>query len=240
MNKKFLSANTLKYIAVIAMTIDHIAFMFVSPESLIYFIMRFIGRLTAPIMSFFIAEGFVDTKNFKKYFLRMLTFAIISQPFYFVMIFRRTPQNTTEFLMNLNVMFNFCTSLIMLKIVSGKLRTEKKILLSGICFMLSDLCDWSIVIPAWVLIFFFFRNSKFRTMLFISVSVVLVTLKYLPTYNGFAEFSYQYGVLIATVLITLYNGKRSEKHIKINRWFFYTYYPLHIAVLEILLFIIIK
>ena len=240
MNKKFLSANTLKYIAVIAMTIDHIAFMFVSPESLIYFIMRFIGRLTAPIMSFFIAEGFVHTKNFKKYFLRMLTFAIISQPFYFVMIFRRTPQNTTEFLMNLNVMFNFCTSLIMLKIVSGKLRTEKKILLSGICFMLSDLCDWSIMIPAWVLIFFFFRNSKFRTALFISVSAVLVTLKYLPTYNSFAEFSYQYGVLMATVLITLYNGKRSENHIKINRWFFYAYYPLHIAVLEILFFIIIK
>ena len=136
-------------------------------------------------------------------------------------------------------MFNFCTSLILLKIVSRKLRTEKKILLSGICFMFSDLCDWSIVIPAWVLIFFFFRNSKFRTMLFISVSVVLVTLKYLPTYNSFAEFSYQYGVLMAILLIALYNGRRSEKHRKINRWFFYIYYPLHIAVIEILFFSIL-
>lgn len=222
------------------MTIDHIAFLFVSLDSPLYFVMRLFGRLTAPIMSFFIVEGFFHTKNYKKYFLRMLVFAIISQPFYFVMIFRRTPRNTTEFLMNLNVMFNFCTSLIMLKIVYGKLRTEKKILLSGVCFMLSDLCDWSIMIPAWVLIFFFFRNSKFRTVLFISVSIVIITLKYLPMYTSFAEFSYQYGVVLATVLITLYNGKRSENHIKINRWFFYVYYPLHIAVLEVLFFIIIK
>lgn len=144
----------------------------------------------------------------------MLAFAIISQPFYFVMIFRQTPQNTAEFVMNLNVMFNFCISLIMLKIVSGKLHTEKKILLSGICFMFSDLCDWSIVIPAWVLIFFFFRNSKFRMVLFIGVSVALVTLKYLPMYNSFAEFSYQYGVILATFLIALYNGKRSENYSK--------------------------
>ncbi|MDE5835057.1 MAG: conjugal transfer protein TraX, partial [Ruminococcus sp.] len=229
MDKKFLSATTLKYIAVIAMTIDHIAFMFVSPESSVYFVMRLFGRLTAPIMSFFIVEGFLHTKNYKKYFLRMFAFGIISQPFYFVMIFLRTPQNATEFFMNLNVMFNFCISLILLKIVSGKLHTEKKIFLSGICFMLSDLCDWSIMIPAWVLIFFFFRNSKFRTMLFISISVVLITLKFLPMYNSFTEFSYQYGVLIATILIALYNGRRSEKHGKINRWFFYIYYPLHIA-----------
>ena len=168
----------------------------------------------------------------------MFAFAIISQPFYFVMIFRNTPQNTTEFLMNLNVMFNFCISLIMLKVVSSKLRTEKKILLSGICFMLSDLCDWSIMIPAWVLIFFFFRNSKFRTVIFTSVSVVLITLKYFPMYNNFAEFSYQYGVLMATVLIALYNGRRSEKFRELNRWFFYIYYPLHIAVIEILLILI--
>lgn len=230
----------MKYIAVLAMTVDHVAFMFLTPESPLYFMMRLIGRLTAPIMSFFIVEGFVHTKNYKKYFFRIFTFAIISQPFYFIMVFRRTPQNTAEFFMHLNVMFNFCVSLIMLKIVSGKLHTEKKIFLSGICFMLADLCDWSFIIPAWVLIFFFFRNSnKTKIMLFIGVSIALMTLKYLPMHNSFAEFSYQYGVLLAIVPIALYNGKRSEKHRKINRWFFYIYYPLHIAVIEIFFFSIV-
>ena len=162
----------------------------------------------------------------------MFAFAIISQPFYFIMIFRRTPQNTAEFLMHLNVMFNFCVSLIMLKIVSGKLRTEKKIFLSGICFIFADLCDWSFIIPAWVLIFFFFRNStKIRTLLFISMSVILMILKNLEIYN--------IGVIMAIVLIAMYNGKRSEKHRKINCWFFYIYYPLHIAVIEIFFFSIV-
>ena len=238
MDEKFLSANTLKYIAVIAMTIDHVAFTFVPHESPVYFVMRLFGRLTAPIMSFFIVEGFLHTKNYRKYFLRMFVFGIISQPFYFVMIFRHTPKNIAEFFMNLNVMFNFCISLILLKIVSGKLRTEKKIFLSRMCVMFSDLCDWSIMIPAWVLIFFFFRNSKFRTGLFISVSVVLITLKFLPMYNSFTEFSYQYGVLMTTVLISLYNGRRSQRFRKFNRWFFYVYYPLHIAVIDILLILI--
>ncbi|MDE5621340.1 MAG: conjugal transfer protein TraX, partial [Ruminococcus sp.] len=232
MNKKILSATAVKYIAVLAMTIDYVAFMFVPPESLLYFMMRLIGRLTAPIMSFFIVEGFIHTRNYKKYFFRMFAFAIISQPFYFIMIFRRTPQNTSEFLMHLNVMFNFCVSLIMLKIVSGKLRTEKKIFLSGICFMLADLCDWSFIIPVWVLIFFFFRNStKIRTLLFISMSVILMILKNLEIYN--------IGVIMAIVPIALYNGKRSEKNRKINRWFFYIYYPLHIAVIEIFFFSIV-
>ena len=232
MNKKIFSAIAVKYIAVLAMTVDHMAFMFVPPESPLYFMMRLIGRLTAPIMSFFIVEGFIHTRNYKKYFFRMFAFAIISQPFYFIMIFRRTPQNTAEFFMHLNVMFNFCVSLIMLKIVSGKLRTEKKIFLSGICFMLADLCDWSFIIPAWVLIFFFFRNStKIRTLLFISVSVILMILKNLEIYN--------IGVIMAIVPIALYNGKRSEKHRKINRWFFYIYYPLHIAVIEIFFFSIV-
>lgn len=219
------------------MTIDHVAFMFVPPESLLYFMMRLTGRLTAPIMSFFIVEGFTHTRNYKKYFFRMIIFAVISQPFYFVMIFQRTPQNTAEFLMHLNVMFNFCISLIMLKIVSRKLRTEKKIFFSGFCFMLADLCDWSFIIPAWVLIFFFFRNrNKIKIMLFISVSVVLMMLKYLPTYNSFAEFSYQYGVLLAVVPIALYNEERSGKYRKINRWFFYIYYPLHIVVIDFFFF----
>ena len=98
--------------------------------------------------------------------------------------------------------------------------------------MLADLCDWSFIIPVWVLIFFFFRNStKIRTLLFISMSVILMILKNLEIYN--------IGVIMAIVPIALYNGKRSEKNRKINRWFFYIYYPLHIAVIEIFFFSIV-
>ena len=52
------NATTIKVIAIIAMTLDHIAYTFVPPESTATYIMRLFGRITAPLMCFFIAEGF--------------------------------------------------------------------------------------------------------------------------------------------------------------------------------------
>ena len=57
-----MNRNTLKYIAVIAMLADHIALAFVGMNNPAGVIMRVIGRLTAPIMCYFLAEGFFHTR----------------------------------------------------------------------------------------------------------------------------------------------------------------------------------
>lgn len=76
---KKLNSNHLKFIAIIAMTIDHIADLLYPgmPNSIIPNICHIIGRLTAPIMFFFICEGFYYTKDLKKYIKRLFIFAII-------------------------------------------------------------------------------------------------------------------------------------------------------------------
>lgn len=66
--KQKLTANNLKVLAIISMTVDHIAFLFVDQHSLLYYFMRMFGRLTAPIMAFFIAEGFQHTSSRKNIF----------------------------------------------------------------------------------------------------------------------------------------------------------------------------
>ena len=73
---KKLNSNHLKLIAIIAMTIDHIADLIYPrmPNNIISNILHIIGRLTAPIMFFFICEGFYYTKNLKKYILRLFIF----------------------------------------------------------------------------------------------------------------------------------------------------------------------
>lgn len=85
------SAYHLKIIAIFAMLIDHIAWAFVPLESALGQIMHIIGRLTAPIMCFFIAEGFYHTKNIKKYALRLGIFALISHIPYNYFMFGNLP-----------------------------------------------------------------------------------------------------------------------------------------------------
>ena len=62
------------------MTIDHVTDLFYPsfPAQPLPIALHVIGRLTAPIMWFFIAEGYHYTHNIKKYLLRLGIFAVIS------------------------------------------------------------------------------------------------------------------------------------------------------------------
>ena len=70
-----MSSFVLKIIAIISMFIDHIGYAIFGKLS--YF--NYIGRLAFPIFAFQISEGYVHTKNLKRYFFRLFLFALISQ-----------------------------------------------------------------------------------------------------------------------------------------------------------------
>ena len=78
--KRGLNREQLKLIAVIAMTVDHLAWVIWPGYSkdICIVVLHCIGRITAPIMWFFIAEGYYHTRSVKKYALRLLAVAIIS------------------------------------------------------------------------------------------------------------------------------------------------------------------
>ena len=85
--RDYMNRNQLKYIAIIAMIIDHIGMFLLSsglgdaPASQValYALLRTIGRLTGPLMLFFLTEGYVHTSSKIKYGIRLLVFGIISQ-----------------------------------------------------------------------------------------------------------------------------------------------------------------
>ena len=61
----FLNRFWIKIIAMIAMTLDHVGYVFsILP-------LRYIGRLALPLFCFLIAEGVMHTRSFKKYALRL-------------------------------------------------------------------------------------------------------------------------------------------------------------------------
>ena len=68
-NYKILDANAIKLIAIVAMTIDHIAWAVYPgcPHQWTPVLMHIIGRITMPTMCFFVAEGFFHTRNVNKY-----------------------------------------------------------------------------------------------------------------------------------------------------------------------------
>ena len=59
--QKGLTAFQLKLIAITAMLIDHLAWYYVDLDTGLGQLLHMVGRLTAPIMCFFIAEGYRHT-----------------------------------------------------------------------------------------------------------------------------------------------------------------------------------
>ncbi|MBQ1349994.1 MAG: conjugal transfer protein TraX, partial [Ruminococcus sp.] len=78
--KHRLNANQIKLIAIIAMTIDHLTWALFPGLQTQWYVMalHIIGRLTAPIMWFFVAEGCHYTRNIKRYAGRLFLFAVVS------------------------------------------------------------------------------------------------------------------------------------------------------------------
>ena len=76
MKRLSLSGFQLKYIALITMVFDHIHYFFDYTGKIpIWFAM--IGRLAAPLFLFSVIEGFIHTRNRKKYFLKIYVLAIL-------------------------------------------------------------------------------------------------------------------------------------------------------------------
>jgi hypothetical protein len=226
----------IKLLAISAMTIDHIALVFVPSGSIHYYVMRLIGRLTAPLMAFMLAEGYRYTRSRSRYLLRLVIFALISQPFYFRMLFGRAPTSVLEYLTHWNVMFSLAVALMSLMLLESKIPIVPRLILVGVCISLAQFGDWSYMIPVWTMIFHVFRDDRRKcAVLFMIVSLVLQTAIWLPQYDSFAAFSYQYGTLLSMIPIMLYNRKRgSVFHMNLNRWFFYVYYAAHMVGLMLI------
>lgn len=74
-----LSGSWLKVIAILSMTIDHIAYYYGVSNLYVYELMRTVGRIAFPTFAFLLAEGYVHTRNRQRYMLSLFTFAVLSE-----------------------------------------------------------------------------------------------------------------------------------------------------------------
>ena len=73
------SGYSLKYIALVSMTIDHIGAVLLSYGTPLYTAFRGIGRIAFPLYCLLLVEGYLHTSNKKAYFTRLLIFAFLSE-----------------------------------------------------------------------------------------------------------------------------------------------------------------
>ena len=76
---RVLNRDVIKYIAMTAMLLNHIANIFLVPGTLWYEVLVDIGYFTAITMCYFLVEGFRYTHSRKQYALRLFGFGVVSQ-----------------------------------------------------------------------------------------------------------------------------------------------------------------
>ncbi|MCL2054598.1 MAG: conjugal transfer protein TraX [Oscillospiraceae bacterium] len=245
-----LSANTIKYYAVVAMTIDHIAWVFIPTQSALGVVTHTIGRTVMPIMCFFIAEGFYHTQSVKKYILRMAAFSLISWvPFYFY-IYRALPFVRTDngsiyiiksFYYTQSILFTLTICLIMLAVVHGRMNIFLKIMLTSALFLLTYLGDWSFTAPAWVLAFDRFRGDfKKQAVSAVLIGLILSPLVLIIVYGvNIRNNLFQLATPLALLPLYFYNGRRGDEGsgrtmVFVNKWGFYVYYILHMPIITLI------
>ena len=73
------SADTIKYIAIAAMVLNHLANVFREDGTMLCECLKAVGYFTAPAMIYFLVEGYYHTRSRKKYFQRLLIFGAVSE-----------------------------------------------------------------------------------------------------------------------------------------------------------------
>lgn len=241
--KRFgISASVLRIIALLSMLIDHFAVIVIRNGKLygyseeyyamalataegqrwlrLYEICRVAGRLSFPLFCFLLVQGFVHTSNLRKYVLRVLILALVSElPYDLAM------SNATYDLAHQNVCF---TLLIGLLVMAGmkryRLRTERKwgCVLLG-CLMAYLLRgDYAVSGVLMIALMYNFRKEKLLQL----CSGVAI--------SGYRSFAHYGAGVLAFIPAYFYNGEQGRLRAK---WLYYSIYPLHMLVFYIMIYI---
>ena len=233
-NEKKLTSNAIKLIAIIAMTIDHTALVLFPRYSteLLVLSMHIIGRLTAPIMMFFVVEGYFHTRNIKKYLFRLFVFAIISHFAYAIAFdkdfipFRKTLFDQTSIIWSLGL------GLLALTVYKTEiLKNWQKNIIIFVCIWAAFPADWSSPAALAILYMGINRDSFKKQMVCLVFCIALYSIVYFIFLNKIYGLM-QMLIVLAIPILYQYNGQRGKW--KGMKWFFYIYYPAHLIILGII------
>lgn len=231
LNTRCFSGSTIKIMACVSMFVDHsfhillrkykayiltLDYDSVMRIDSVYRAGRAFGRLAFPIYCFLLVEGFFHTHNLKKYLLRLLALAILSEHAFNLLA---TGQNLSTGYQNV-----FLTLFISLLTICGmnKVRMRKdypvagKTVLMGAIFAAGCLAAW------WLK-----TDYDYYGVIAVVVMYMLHFNRLLTCIGGAMVFTFEPWAIFSFIPIFLYNGRRGLK----AKYVFYFFYPIHIYVI---------
>jgi hypothetical protein len=200
---------TFKTLAIAAMLVDHIGWGFY--PGVLW--MRCVGRLTMPVMCFFVGEGIRQTHDVKRYAGRLLIFALVAEIPY--QLFFHKPGN---------VMFTLLGGLLILwawRDLRNKIAVAAVTALVLIAVSLPGYdTDYGSMGVMMVFLAGYLPHPAARAVapaLLCGINIMMAG----------ADVSLWYWPLFAGFLLCFYHGKRGYS----MKYLFYLFYPLHLLVL---------
>lgn len=206
--------------------------------------MTSIGRIAFPIFAFLLVEGYFHTRSVKKYALRLLIFAIISEiPFNLVV------SSSIIYPFHQNIMWTLLLALGLMHWneqvkISGK--EWKRIAVAVVSILLGYAAGVLLFVDYFqagvvtVLIFYFFRKQKWQHRVAQLVCLWYINFEILGGIGweivlfGQTIFLPRQGLaLLALIPIWLYRGKQGY-HSKVIQYINYGFYPAHLLILVVL------
>ena len=226
-----LNSNQLKLVAIIAMTVDHLTWtVFPGLQTAWYvLLLHTVGRLTAPIMWFFIAEGCHYTHSMKKYLGRLFGFALVSHFAYdFAFGIPFLPLSTGPFNQT-SVMWSLAWAVVMVALWKRESWPGwvKGVATAAIC-LVSFPSDWS-SIAVMCPFYLYAHRGNFRLQ---ARDIVFWSFIYAAVYFIFIDKVYgclQMLTCLSLPLLSRYNGERGKW--RGMKWLFYIYYPAHLFLI---------
>ncbi len=227
---QFLNGFHLKLIAICTMLIDHMGYTLFPGVMWL----RCVGRVAFPIFCFLIAEGCVYTHDRKKYALRLLVFALLSEiPFNLMnsgMIWDPYDQN---------VLWTLLTGALVCWLIDWALKkcTPLSFVLTGAAMVAAywlleigntDYGGWGMLLVA---AFYGIRRTPGGTASKMIAEVFGLAFFSIAVMGGY--LSIELWSLAALVPIWLYNGQRGFSN-KAVQYGFYAFYPVHILALSLI------
>lgn len=234
-NRFGINAAALRLLAIGFMLMDHLCYALFPEQRWL----NCAGRLAFPIFAFQLCEGYLHTSHFRRYALRLLGFALLSE-----IPFDLFCTGKVIFPFYQNVIFTLLLALLAIR-QADRLRREagrKKKLLHGLALLLflagGELLrtDYGSVGVAMALCFYVFRGFPGSRWLLLaamaagnlfalggrSIALTAAGLTLAFPVQGFA--------LLALPLLWLYNGEKGPGG-KALRLVWYAFYPLHLLAL---------